>query len=358
MIQKLIRLAVACMVFGCNVQGMDVTDTTLVEQQKKNDGLVTAAAQGDLQAVKRWHKKGAAIDAQNTTTNLTPLHAAVSSGSTKIVRYLLEKGAQIDRQNSLGLTALGLAALQGHDRVVQLLLGHKASMEVVDAKGYTVLHYASVVKAEIVKLLLEAKARVNAQITSEGEDNGCTPLHGAAQMGNVAVIRLLSHYGAHIEACDAKSLTPLHAAAGQGKADAVICLLELNANSEARDRGGFTPLHHAAAKNHIEVARTLLQHGAEPDPVSNGEREKAVTPQELAQSKAHTDIVKLINSVVKSKSGCSVCAKTKKADGVQLLKCSACLICYYCSAECQKVDWEAHRPLCKRKLVIIERANE
>lgn len=44
-----------------------------------------------------------------------------------MVRYLLEKGADVDVQTSSGYTALHQAAQQGHTVVITLLLQSKAS---------------------------------------------------------------------------------------------------------------------------------------------------------------------------------------------------------------------------------------
>lgn len=43
---------------------------------------------------------------------------------------------------------------------------------------------------------------------------------------------------------------------------------------------------------------------------------------------------------------CHVCAKTEKSpDGtiIKLLSCSRCMKIFYCSRECQKVDWKRHK---------------
>jgi len=41
---------------------------------------------------------------------------------------------------------------------------------------------------------------------------------------------------------------------------------------------------------------------------------------------------------------CSTCTKKEK-----LLRCSRCLRAYYCNASCQKLDWEKHKEICKRR---------
>jgi hypothetical protein len=48
---------------------------------------------------------------------------------------------------------------------------------------------------------------------------------------------------------------------------------------------------------------------------------------------------------MKYTSQCACCEKKAAAD-VQLLACSRCLKTYYCSAVCQKQDWNQHKKTC------------
>ncbi len=43
---------------------------------------------------------------------------------------------------------------------------------------------------------------------------------------------------------------------------------------------------------------------------------------------------------------CSVSACEKPADK----SCGKCRTAYYCSVECQKIDWRAHKPLCQKEI--------
>lgn len=41
------------------------------------------------------------------------------------------------------------------------------------------------------------------------------------------------------------------------------------------------------------------------------------------------------------------CNNFEKKNTPKFKKCSKCCVAYYCSAECQKAHWKAHKPLCK-----------
>ncbi|KAI0804899.1 hypothetical protein GGR55DRAFT_690858 [Xylaria sp. FL0064] len=45
--------------------------------------------------------------------------------------------------------------------------------------------------------------------------------------------------------------------------------------------------------------------------------------------------------------GCASCGKKKQTDGSGLLNCARCMKVKYCSRECQRTDWKAHKSVCK-----------
>ncbi|KAK9141627.1 hypothetical protein Syun_011027 [Stephania yunnanensis] len=57
----------------------------------------------------------------------TALHVAVSEGNIEIVRFLLDQGADMDRQDISGWTPRNLADQQGHDEIKELFLAKQES---------------------------------------------------------------------------------------------------------------------------------------------------------------------------------------------------------------------------------------
>ena len=51
-------------------------------------------------------------------------------------------------------------------------------------------------------------------------------------------------------------------------------------------------------------------------------------------------------SVARAVMGCQKCLKIDSQCNNSLRKCSSCLSVWYCSKECQKADWKAHKGLC------------
>jgi ankyrin repeat protein len=55
---------------------------------------------------------------------------------------LIEKGANVNARNSLGVTALMFAAMAGHKETVSMLIQHGADVNAIDQRGFTALALA------------------------------------------------------------------------------------------------------------------------------------------------------------------------------------------------------------------------
>ena len=101
-----------------------------------------SAAEGELQKVVKWLRKGGLVDAlcPNTTeggraTVSTLLHAAASYGHLALEKELLKRGASVDLPNNLGGTALMNAAYYGHLSILLVLLQHSTNPDLQTNKG-------------------------------------------------------------------------------------------------------------------------------------------------------------------------------------------------------------------------------
>ncbi|VFQ87227.1 unnamed protein product [Cuscuta campestris] len=77
---------------------------------------------------------------------------------------------------------------------------------------------------------------------SSDEDNGvldgCSLLHLACQMADIAMVELLLQHGANINACDSRGQTPLHHSAIRGRIAIVKLLLSRGADANTIDKEG------------------------------------------------------------------------------------------------------------------------
>jgi ankyrin repeat protein len=88
-------------------------------------------------------RKGADVDAEAANpTRVRPLHSAVARGDLTICRRLLSAGANPDRQQQAGYTALMSAALHGNRELADLLLEHGADRAIQSDDGRTAADFA------------------------------------------------------------------------------------------------------------------------------------------------------------------------------------------------------------------------
>ncbi len=186
---------------------------------------------------------------------LTPLMRAMDHGEVKLVKRLIEAGADVKVKNHLGKTALYLAAQEPHPAITHLLLDAGAKPDFVSPEsGRTVLHVACVQNdASVVERLL--KTGVNAKAKTK---NGETPLHYAGFGGSVKIGKLLLEAGLDINQGDFESATPLHYAARWGHGDFIDFLLANGANPNAMSKDRSTPFNTAVWRGHENAALKLL----------------------------------------------------------------------------------------------------
>ncbi|XP_043540446.1 ankyrin-1-like, partial [Chiloscyllium plagiosum] len=117
-----------------------------------------------------------------------------------------------------------------------------------------------------------------------------TPLHCAARLGHLKVVRLLLENGACPLSVSTTGHTALHMASREGHVDVAELLLDRGALLAHMTKKGFSPLHVAAKYGRFRVAEVLLQHGAEP----NSAGKNGLTPLHVAVHHDNADIVELL----------------------------------------------------------------
>ena len=174
--------------------------------------LLYAARGGCLECVKRLVAAGADLNLPDPEA-VTPLILAITTFHFDIADYLVEAGADLDRWDLFGRTALYAAADMN-------------TISSPDRPGVP-----SFAGRALIAKLLERGANPNTQlklrrpefrnaIGERGADNslatGATPLLRAAHAADIPTIELLLKHGAIVDLPNATGLTPFMAAAGLG----------------------------------------------------------------------------------------------------------------------------------------------
>jgi ankyrin len=220
--------------------------------------------------------------------SLAPLYRAALTGLAPWIRQLLDCGADIHaRYTTEKYTALHIAAQQGHEEAVRVLLKYKADVDSICVSSATPLHWAARNGHKaVVQLLLIHNPKVNAK----GGPATSSPLYESARRGDVAIMKLLLDGGANTQATNYAGHTPLHTAASRGHDEAVELLLEYKADVKAKSDRNVTPLYLAAQNGHAAAAKLLLRRG----PDVNEKTVPGATPLYAAASNGHFVIVHLL----------------------------------------------------------------
>jgi len=186
------------------------------------------------------------------------LHCASFFGLVEVVADLIYMGCyDLDEAAYGGATALSLAAGEGHEEVVRMLLGHQeVTPDKSDELDMTPLAYAAWRGHEGVVGILLGREDVNPNNPDEG---GMTPLMLAAMHGHEGVVKmLLRREEVNPDKQDNSSRTPLWHAVRHGHEGVVeILLRQVAVNPNKADREGQTPLMLASTRGHKGVIALL-----------------------------------------------------------------------------------------------------
>jgi len=249
------------------------------------DEIHEAAKRGDLEKVRSLVAADPALVAAQDRGGETPLHWAAFSGNLDLVRFLLDKGAEVDVKTNRGLTPLAFITAQGRTQAAGLLIERGADVNSRNSFDMTPLIIGVEQGAvEFVKTLIAAGADVGV------ESRIGTALHRAAFKGQTELIQVLLEAGAKTEVMS-RRFFPLHLAAMAGHLDAVSALVKGGADVNSLDGGRRTPLHRVLGSSNLhvsEIARFFIDSGADADTTDD----EGETPLMTAVREGYTEVVR------------------------------------------------------------------
>ncbi len=158
-----------------------------------------------------------------TAAQLKAFHDACFNGVEARVKWMIDRGVDVNAIDEEHRTALMLAAFNGH--------------------------------TEVCRMLIDKGARVN-----ERNRIGRNALMFAASGPNLSAVKLLLDHGAEVNVTDGdEHWTALMFAAAEGHADIVAVLLKHKADPQLKDIDGDTAEDFARDKGHTNVLRYLSQ---------------------------------------------------------------------------------------------------
>ena len=222
--------------------------------------VADAAFLGNLVDVRKFlsEASGAVNSRCGDRDNGTLLLSAAVGGQHGLVRFLLNRCATVDEENSLGLTPLHAAACQqpGNKETMEMLIDAGANVEAGNPHdGTTALIYAAERgTVDAAQALLSGGATVDA-----AKKDGGTALMAASHRGHLELVQALIAARAALDKQNDEGATALMGAAQQGHALVVVALLRARADPSLRALGR-TALEWAREEGHQDVVAVLRRH--------------------------------------------------------------------------------------------------
>ena len=245
------------------------------------------------------------------------LPSAVENNNLEAIEQLLKRGASPDAIKQQE-PVLAIAAKNGFDFALTMLLNAGANVHQPDLNGHSILRHAMENKHAIcIKKLLAAGAdtcatshsfRNGRETTDAGFSLDCPSeiLHAVQKVAGRFVnkqspprndqhgVEELKKEGHPADTFDRFNKTALMHAAENGCAPVITALLEAKADVKLARKDGNTALHLAIRNENMEAVSLLAAAGAE----LHAKTVKGETPESLAKASGNAELLELVRSYI------------------------------------------------------------
>ncbi len=261
---------------------------------------------------KHFLEKGIDVNGENSAGQ-TPLEIASTSEShLNAMKFLLQNGANIFHRNSItGLSLVDTMEASDLPSTTKTYIQNEWRARLLNALATfrVVADLSPEIIEPIIAQILEITPNTLIKIIRYGSSKtakrylekgflqietplnlNATPLHIAAYLGKIDTTQLFLDYKANTEAKDVNGYTPLHSSIYSNQIETAKLLLEHDANIEAKADLGQTPLHRAARSGHILTTQLLLDYKANLE----AKTDNGHTPLHYAANSGHIEAATLL----------------------------------------------------------------
>ncbi|KAI0128777.1 hypothetical protein BJ170DRAFT_622879 [Xylariales sp. AK1849] len=221
-----------------NSQEMEMGNLPGADAPPAEEDIMQLARVGNIQAMERLFEKDEYDATYTDEEGITPLHWAAINNQYAMAKYLIEKGADLNKKGGESVaTPLQWAAQRSNYYTVNLLLQHGADPLITDAQGYNTLHI-STFQGNVLLLTLLLHQGIPVDVV---DSFGHTGLMWAAYKGLPLCVDLFLRWGASVHATDEQGFTALHWALVKGSPPCILKIIEYGADRFAKTQTGKTP---------------------------------------------------------------------------------------------------------------------
>jgi ankyrin repeat protein len=129
---------------------------------------------------------------------LSTIHIAARQGNDLILNMLIQQNADLNEKDSNGRTPLIYAVIEDRQTIVTSLLAHGARINEIDCDDRSALHWAVLHSREdILKIILEHKQEQGLDVDAS-DFSGWTPMHMAVHANFALGVKMILDCGANI----------------------------------------------------------------------------------------------------------------------------------------------------------------
>lgn len=226
--------------------------------KKKETPLHIAVRNNKVEFVKFLIERGAEVEAKDVN-GATPLFISLEVDNLELAKYFVEKGADVNVEANDGRRLVHLAGSSKTVDTIKWLVGLGLDINVKDKEANLPIHYTcNSGELNTLMFLIQKGQPIN-----DLNKRGYAPLHLACESGQLILAKALIDAGADFKLLTSNGRSPLHLCAEKGYWGPAQILILKGLDVDIKDSDGYTPLHLAVVNGEDRFVQLIVARGAD-----------------------------------------------------------------------------------------------